>query len=78
MFTMIFTKPSVVHVLGVVSWCMTNPGRDLDKSKSTTGSVFSDVASGAVTWVSRLQSVVAMSITEAKYVATTQASKEVV
>ncbi|KAE8670544.1 hypothetical protein F3Y22_tig00112127pilonHSYRG00101 [Hibiscus syriacus] len=50
---------------------------DLDKSKSTTGYLFK-VAGGAVSWVSKLQSVVATSTTEAKYVAATQASKEAI
>ena len=47
---------------------------DLDKSKS----VVFILASGAVSWVSKLQSVVALSTTEAEYVAATQASKEAV
>lgn len=50
---------------------------DLDKSKSTTGYVFK-VAGGAVSWVSKLQAVVATSTTEAEYVAATQASKEAI
>ncbi|KAE8660285.1 hypothetical protein F3Y22_tig00116954pilonHSYRG00091 [Hibiscus syriacus] len=50
---------------------------DLDKSKSTTGYVFK-VAGGAVSWFSKLQSVVATSTTEAEYVAATQASKEAI
>lgn len=50
---------------------------DLDKSKSTTGYVFTLIG-GAVSWVSKLQSVVANSTTEAEYVAATQASKEAV
>ena len=50
---------------------------DIDKSKSTTGYVFT-LASGVVSWVSKLQSVVATSTTEAEYVAATQASKEAV
>ncbi|KAE8697637.1 putative tRNA ligase [Hibiscus syriacus] len=50
---------------------------DLDKSKSTTGYVFK-VAGGAVSWVSKLQSVVATSTIEAEYVAATQASKEAI
>ncbi|KAE8683046.1 hypothetical protein F3Y22_tig00111220pilonHSYRG00128 [Hibiscus syriacus] len=50
---------------------------DLDKSKSTTGYVFK-VAGGDVSWVSKLQSVVAISTTEAEYVAATQASKEAI
>ncbi|GJY76725.1 retrovirus-related pol polyprotein from transposon TNT 1-94 [Tanacetum coccineum] len=51
---------------------------DLDGSKSTTGYVFT-LSGGTVSWVSKLQSVVAMSTTtEAEYVATAQASKEAV
>ena len=42
---------------------------DLDKSKSTTRYMFT-LASGAVSWVSKLQSVVAMSTIEAEDVAT--------
>ncbi|GJZ19365.1 retrovirus-related pol polyprotein from transposon TNT 1-94 [Tanacetum coccineum] len=40
---------------------------DLDGSKSTTGYVFT-LSGGTVSWVSKLQSVVAMSTTEAEYV----------
>ncbi|GAB4832444.1 hypothetical protein Ancab_040266 [Ancistrocladus abbreviatus] len=50
---------------------------DFDGSKSTTRYVFT-LASGAVSWISKLQSVVATSSTEAEYVAATQASKEAV
>lgn len=50
---------------------------DLNKSKSTTGYVFT-LAGGAVSWVSKLQTVVALSTTEAEYMAATQACKEAV
>nr|GFC86824.1 Gag-Pol polyprotein [Tanacetum cinerariifolium] len=50
---------------------------DLDGSKSTTGYVFTFYG-GTVSWVSKLQSVVAMSTTKAEYVAAAQASKEAV
>ncbi|GJT06832.1 retrovirus-related pol polyprotein from transposon TNT 1-94 [Tanacetum coccineum] len=50
---------------------------DLDGSKSTTGYVFT-LSGGTVSWVSKMQSVVAMSTTEAKYVAAAQASKEAI
>ncbi|GJT46274.1 retrovirus-related pol polyprotein from transposon TNT 1-94 [Tanacetum coccineum] len=50
---------------------------DLDGSKSTIGYVFT-LSGGTVSWVSKLQSVVAMSTTEAEYVAAAQASKEAV
>ncbi|GKB11950.1 retrovirus-related pol polyprotein from transposon TNT 1-94 [Tanacetum coccineum] len=45
--------------------------------KSTTGYVFT-LSGGTVSWVLKLQSVVAMSTTEAEYVAAAQASKEAV
>ncbi|GKC58333.1 hypothetical protein Tco_1085931 [Tanacetum coccineum] len=50
---------------------------DLDGSKSTTGYVFT-LSGGIVSWVSKLQSVMAMSTTEAEYVAAAQASKEAI
>ncbi|PON80582.1 hypothetical protein PanWU01x14_001380, partial [Parasponia andersonii] len=50
---------------------------DLDKRKSTIGYVFT-LAKRAVSWVSKLQTVVALSITEAEYIAATQACKEVI
>ena len=50
---------------------------DLDKSKSTSGYVFTLVG-GAVSWVSKLQSIVATSTRKAEYVAATQASKEAI
>ncbi|KAH9668961.1 Integrase catalytic domain-containing protein [Citrus sinensis] len=50
---------------------------DLDKRKSTTGYVFT-LAGAAVSWVSKLQTVVALSTTEAEYMAATQACKEAI
>ena len=50
---------------------------DLDKRKSTTGYVFTFV-SGAVSWVSKLQTVVALSTTEAEYMAATETCKEAI
>ncbi|KAL4382962.1 hypothetical protein GQ457_15G015010 [Hibiscus cannabinus] len=50
---------------------------DLDKSKSTTGYLFT-VACRVVSWVSKLQSVVATSTIETEYVAATQANKEAI
>ena len=55
---------------------------DLDKrspakSKSTTGYMFT-LAGAAVSWVSKLQTVVALSTTEAEYMAATQACKEAI
>ncbi|KAH9789507.1 Integrase catalytic domain-containing protein [Citrus sinensis] len=50
---------------------------DLDKRKSITGYVFA-LAGAAVSWVSKLQTVVALSTTEAEYMAATQACKEAI
>ena len=48
---------------------------DLEKRKSTTGYVFI-IAGEAVSWVSKLQTVEALSTTEAESMAATQACKE--
>jgi hypothetical protein len=50
---------------------------DRDSSRSTTGYVFT-VGGTAVSWISKLQRVVALSTTEAEYVAITEASKEMI
>ena len=52
-------------------------GSDLDRRRSTTGYVFT-YGGSAISWLSRLQKVVALSTTEAEYVAITEASKELV
>ena len=51
--------------------------RDLDQRRSTSGYVFS-LFGGAVSWMSKRQSVVALSTTEAEYIAATHASMEAV
>ncbi|KAH9312787.1 hypothetical protein KI387_027822, partial [Taxus chinensis] len=50
---------------------------DLDGRRSTTGYIFT-VGGMIVSWISRLQKVVALSTTEAEYVAATEASKEMI
>ena len=52
-------------------------GSDLDKRRSTSGYVFT-YGGTAVSWTSKLQKVVALSTTEAEYVAVTEAAKEMV
>nr|GEV53445.1 putative ribonuclease H-like domain-containing protein [Tanacetum cinerariifolium] len=76
MFAMICRRPDITHAVGVVSRYMTEPG-DLDGSKSTTGYVFT-LSGRTVSWVSKLQSVMVMSTTEAEYVIAAQAIKEAV
>lgn len=48
---------------------------DVDTRKFTTGYLY-NFAGAAVSWVCRLQRVVALSTTEAKYIAATKACKE--
>jgi len=51
--------------------------RDLDQRRSTSGYVF-NLFGGAVSWMSKKQSIVALSTTEVEYMAATYASKEAV
>ena len=50
---------------------------DRDNRRSTTGYVFT-IGGTTVSWVSKIQSVVALSTIEAEHVATTEASKEMI
>jgi len=50
---------------------------DVDSWRSITSYVFT-LESEAVSWVSRLQKIVALSTTEAEYVAATEACKEMI
>ena len=50
---------------------------DKDRRRSTTRDDFT-VGGTTVTWISKLQKVVALSSTEAEYVAATKASKEMI
>jgi hypothetical protein len=50
---------------------------DKDSKRSTTGYVFT-IGGTTVSWISKLQKVVSLSTTEAKYVSTTEASKEMI
>ena len=50
---------------------------DLDKRRSTSGYVFT-LAGGAISWMSKLQDTVALSITEAEYIAASHACKEAI
>ncbi|GJV76306.1 retrovirus-related pol polyprotein from transposon TNT 1-94 [Tanacetum coccineum] len=71
--TLCFSKKEVV----LEGFSDSDYGGFLDSSKSTTGYVFT-VGGTAVSWMSRIQKCVAMSTTEAKYMAIAEAGKELV
>ena len=62
---------------GVIGYVDSDYAGDLDKRRSTTGYVFT-FAGGPISWKSTLQSTVALSTTEAEYMAITEAVKEAI
>eukprot|EP00253_Pinus_taeda_P005034 PITA_05034 len=76
MYAMVCTRPDIAHAVGVVSRYMNNPGKEHWMAVKW---VLRYLKGGtAVNWVSKIQSVVALSTTEAEYVAATEASKEMI
>ena len=61
--------------LSVVGYVDADYARDLDDRRSTTGYVFT-LARGPICWKPMIQSMFAMSMTEAEYMATAEATKE--
>ena len=61
----------------VVGYCDSDYAGDLDKHRSTTGYVFT-LEKAPVSWKSTLQSIVALSTTEAEYMEITEAVKEAI
>eukprot|EP00253_Pinus_taeda_P016645 PITA_16645 len=76
MYAMVCTRPNISHAVRVVSRYMANLG-DLDKRRSTSWYVFTLVG-GAISWMSKLQNIVALSTTEAEYIAASHACKEAI
>eukprot|EP00253_Pinus_taeda_P013798 PITA_13798 len=72
MYAMVCTRPDIAYLVGVVNADMVG---DMDTRKSTTSYLYT-FAGAAVSWVSRLQRIVALSTTEAEYIAGTEACKE--
>eukprot|EP00253_Pinus_taeda_P029441 PITA_29441 len=82
MYAMVYTRPYIAHAVGVLSRFMSKPGKEHRTVvkwffRSKNGYVF-NVFGGAISWMSKKQSVVALSTTKAEYMAATHAGKEVV
>jgi hypothetical protein len=61
----------------VLGYYDANWGGDLEDRRSTTGFVFM-IGGGAISWSSKQQPTIALSTTEAEYMANTQATKEAI
>eukprot|EP00253_Pinus_taeda_P032808 PITA_32808 len=70
-------RPRLDRVLDIRGFVDANWAGDLDQRRSTSGYAF-NLFGGAVSWMSKKQSVVALSTIEAVYMAATHASKEAV
>eukprot|EP00253_Pinus_taeda_P034861 PITA_34861 len=78
MYAMVCTRPDISHAVGVVSrYVDSDFAGDFDKRRSTSGYVFT-LAGGAISWMSKLQNIVAFSTTEAEYIAASDACKEAI
>eukprot|EP00253_Pinus_taeda_P024150 PITA_24150 len=71
------TRPDIMHAVSLISRFMERPkeahcdwARSVDDRKSTSGYVF-HMGSGAISWASKKQTIVALSTAEAEYVAAT-------
>ena len=70
-------RPGLDRVLYIHGFVDADWAGDLDQRRSTSGYVF-NLFGGAVSWMGKKQSVVALSTTEVEYTAATQANKEAV
>jgi hypothetical protein len=67
-------RPSADKVLEIHGFVDANWDRDLDCRRSTSGYVF-NLFSGAISWMNKRQSVVALSTTKDEYMAATHVRK---
>jgi len=70
-------RPGLDKVLDICGFVDANWVGDLDQRRSTCGYVF-NLFGGAISWMSKRESVVALSTTKSEYMASTHASKEAV
>jgi len=68
-------RPGLDRILDIRGFVDVDWAGDLDQRRSTSGYVF-NLFGGAVNWMSKKQSVVALSTTEIEYMAATHARKE--
>eukprot|EP00253_Pinus_taeda_P036112 PITA_36112 len=81
MYAMVYTRPDIAHVVGVLSRFMSKPGKEhwiavKWVSRRSTSEYVLNLFGGAVCWMSKKQSMVALSTTEAEHMAATHPSKE--
>jgi hypothetical protein len=70
-------RPGLDIVVDIHGFVDADWAGDLDRRRSTSGYVF-NLFGGAISWMSKRQAVVALSTTEAEYMAATHASKEAI
>ncbi|RVX19433.1 Retrovirus-related Pol polyprotein from transposon TNT 1-94 [Vitis vinifera] len=80
MYAMVCTRPDLAHAISVSDpsvrgYVDADYAGDLDDRRSTTGYVFT-LGGGPICWKSMIQSLVALSTTELKYMAIAEATKE--
>ncbi|KAL0331955.1 UNVERIFIED_CONTAM: Retrovirus-related Pol polyprotein from transposon TNT 1-94 [Sesamum calycinum] len=86
MYLMVSTRPDIAYAVSCLSRYMSNAGLPhwealkwllRDSRRSTTSYVFT-LCGACISWKSQLQNIVALSTTEAEYIATTEAFKEAI
>ncbi|KAG8496765.1 hypothetical protein CXB51_007998 [Gossypium anomalum] len=85
MYAMVCSRPDLSYAVsafgrtrdGVIGYVDADFAGDLDRKRSLTGYVFT-IGGCAISWKATLQTIVALSTTEAKYMAITEACKEAI